>query len=174
MKIAILPALVAILGLSLAPLSANGEQAQQTEAAPQAAASQPARVIAAGGVVTEIALTDAAYNRDGVWSTGQPAQMRAPVTGIYAVTGGVLFQNNGSGTRGIWIIPAGDPANPFAGEQQSAVNAGGQPSELNVSTILRLSAGDSVGIAVIQTSGEAIQVLGNGQRTSLGLQLLTP
>ncbi len=54
MKIAILPALVAILGLSLAPLSANGEQAQQTEAAPQAAASQPARVIAAGGVVTEI------------------------------------------------------------------------------------------------------------------------
>jgi iron complex transport system substrate-binding protein len=53
MKIAILPAFVTILGLSLAPLSANGEQGQTSDVAPNAAA-QPARIIAAGGVVTEI------------------------------------------------------------------------------------------------------------------------
>jgi iron complex transport system substrate-binding protein len=53
MKIAILPAFVTILGLSLAPLSANGEQGQTSDVASNAAA-QPARIIAAGGVVTEI------------------------------------------------------------------------------------------------------------------------
>jgi iron complex transport system substrate-binding protein len=54
MKIAILPALVTIIGLSLASLSANGEQGQTSDVAPQAAAAQPTRIIAAGGVVTEI------------------------------------------------------------------------------------------------------------------------
>ena len=54
MKIAILPALVTILGLSLASLSANGEQGQTSDVAPKAAAAEPARIIAAGGVVTEI------------------------------------------------------------------------------------------------------------------------
>lgn len=54
MKIAILPALVAICGLSLASLSASGEQGQTSEVAAKTAGSQPARIIAAGGVVTEI------------------------------------------------------------------------------------------------------------------------
>lgn len=161
-------------GVGANQLAAGAVGVSELAPLPGARAYRAAPVSIASGVVTEIALTDTAYNRDGVWSTGQPTKMRAPVTGIYAVTGGVLFQNNGAGTRGIWIIPAGDPANPFAGEQQSAVNIGGQPSELNVSTILKLAAGEAVAIAVLQTSGESIQVLGNGQRTSLGLQLLTP
>ena len=161
-------------GVGSSEIAAGAVGVSELAPLPGARAYRAAPISIASGVVTQIALTDTTYNRDGVWSTGQPAQMRAPVTGIYAVTGGVLFQNNGAGTRGIWIIPAGDPANPYTGEQQSAVNAGGQPSELNVSTILRLSAGEAVAIAVIQTSGEAIQVLGNGQRTCLGLQLLTP
>jgi len=54
MKIAILPALVTVLGLSLLSLSANGQQAPASGAALQAEAAQPARIIAAGGVVTEI------------------------------------------------------------------------------------------------------------------------
>jgi len=54
MKIAILPACVAILGLSLVSLSANGDQGKVTDTGPQGAVAQPARVIAAGGVVTEI------------------------------------------------------------------------------------------------------------------------
>jgi len=161
-------------GVGSSEIAAGAVGVSELAPLPGARAYRAAPISVASGVVTEIALTDTAYNRDGVWSTGQPTQMRAPFTGIYAVTGGVLFQNNGAGTRGIWIIPAGDPANPFAGEQQSAVNVGGQPSELNVSTILKLNAGEAVSIAVIQTSGEAIQVLGNGQRTALGLQLLTP
>jgi iron complex transport system substrate-binding protein len=49
MKITILPALIAVLALFLASLSANGEQGQAQEAA-----AQSARIVAAGGVVTEI------------------------------------------------------------------------------------------------------------------------
>jgi iron complex transport system substrate-binding protein len=53
MKIVSLSALVAILGLSLVSL-ANGEEGKARSAEPQDAVAQPARIIAAGGVVTEI------------------------------------------------------------------------------------------------------------------------
>lgn len=161
-------------GVGAQEIAAGSVGSSELAPLPGARAYRAAPVTVADGVLTEIALTDAAYNRAGVWSTDQPARMTARVTGIYAVTAGVLFQSNGSGTRGVWIIPAGDLSNPFAGEQQSAVTSGGQPSELNVSTILQLDAGETVAIAVMQTSGGALQVLGNGQRTALGLQLLTP
>jgi iron complex transport system substrate-binding protein len=53
MKIVTIPALVTLLGLSLVSLPANGDPGKANEAGPQQTA-QPARVIAAGGVVTEI------------------------------------------------------------------------------------------------------------------------
>lgn len=53
MKIVTIPALVTLLGLSLVSLPANGDPGKANEAGPQQAA-QPARIIAAGGVVTEI------------------------------------------------------------------------------------------------------------------------
>lgn len=53
MKLVTLSALVALLGLSLAPLPAIGDPGTANEAG-SAQITQPARVIAAGGVVTEI------------------------------------------------------------------------------------------------------------------------
>ena len=161
-------------GVGASEIAAGAVGVSELAPLPGARAYRGAPLSIASGVMTEIPLTDTTYNRDGMWSSHHPTVLTVPVTGIYAVTGGVLFQNNGAGARGLWIIPAGDRANPFAGEQRNAVNVGGQPTELNVSTILRLTAGEAVSIAVIQTSGDPIQVLGNGERTALGLQLLTP
>lgn len=53
MKLVSLPALVALLGLSLVSLPANSDPGKANEAGAQQTA-QPARIIAAGGVVTEI------------------------------------------------------------------------------------------------------------------------
>jgi iron complex transport system substrate-binding protein len=51
MKIAALPAFIALLGLSLVSLPANAEPGKVMKAGPS---SQPPRIVAAGGVITEI------------------------------------------------------------------------------------------------------------------------
>lgn len=54
MKNAIFPALLTVMGLTVASLTANGEPGKTADTAAQVAAAQPARIVAAGGVVTEI------------------------------------------------------------------------------------------------------------------------
>ncbi len=140
---------------------------------PGARAFRSAPITIPKDVVTELPLTDATYNQGGVWSTAQPTRLTAPVAGVYLITASVVFQANGSGPRGIWIVPAGNPANPYTGEQQEAVTQGGYLSEMSVTVTTRLAAGEAVAIAVRQGSGGDLQVLGLGQRTALSLQMLT-
>jgi hypothetical protein len=119
-------------------------------------------------------MTDAAYTQGGVWATNQPTRLTAPVAGVYQVTGSVVFQSNGAGTRSIWIIPAGTVDQPYFGQSQNAVTEPSDVSALAVSGILRLSAGEAVGLAVRHGSGSQLQVLGTGQQTALALQFLSP
>ncbi len=141
---------------------------------PGARAFRSAPISIPTDVVTELPLTDAAYDQGGVWSTAQPTRLTAPVAGVYLITASVVFQSNGTGPRGLWLVPAGNPANPYIGEQQMAVTQARELSELSVTLTLRLAAGDAVAIAVRQGSGVDLQVLGLGQRTALSLQMLTP
>lgn len=141
---------------------------------PGARAYRSAPISIPSGSMTQIPLTDADFNRNAVWSSAHPANLIAPVGGIYLVTASVLFQSNGSGTRGLWIAPADAPSQPFNGEQQAAVTEGGQSGELTVTAIVHLSYGEGVVMTVRQNSGSDLQVLGLGERTSLSLQFISP
>ncbi|MGI9116724.1 MAG: hypothetical protein ACR2JV_03700 [Gaiellales bacterium] len=126
------------------------------------------------GRIVEVPMTDAAYTQGGTWSSAAPTRLTAPVDGVYQVTGSVLFQGNGAGARGVWIVNAGNPDVQLFGEQQAAVTEAGQASELNISGIVRLAAGDAIALAVRQASGGDLAVLGTGQQTSIALQFLSP
>jgi len=130
------------------------------------------RVDLASGARTTLSFGARAYSQGGVWSDAQPDRLTAPVAGVYQVTAGVVFEDNGSGARGLWIVDAGTGAE-VVGEQQNAANAI-VPTALSVSTILHLDANQSVSVQVQQTSGRDIAVLGNGQQTALALQFLSP
>ena len=119
-------------------------------------------------------MTDAAYSQGGVWSTAQPARLTAPVAGVYQVTGSVVFQSNGAGTRGVWITQAGSVNSQFFGQEMGAVTEPGLQTEMTVSGTLHLAAGDSVSLVAKQGSGGDLQLLGLGQRTALALQFLSP
>ena len=125
-------------------------------------------------MLTTSPLTDVDFNRNDVWATSRPASFVAPVAGVYIATASVVFQSNGSGTRSLWIAPAGAPTDPYNGEQQSAVTEGGQSGELTVTAILRLGANEAVSMVARQNSGTDLQVLGLGERTSFSLQFVSP
>ena len=130
------------------------------------------RVDLASGARTTLSFGARAYSQGGVWSDAQPDRLTAPVAGVYQVTAGVVFEDNGSGARGLWIVDAVS-GTVFAGERENAVllNA---PTELAASTVQRLEANQAVSVQVQQTSGRDIAVLGNGQQTALALQFLSP
>lgn len=126
------------------------------------------------GALVEVLFTDADYTQGGVWSSNQPGRLTAPVDGVYQVTAGAVFQAGGSGVRGIWIVPAGQPGSPYAGEVQGAITQSGQTTEFVVAVMLRLLAGETIAMAVRQTSGGDIALLASGERTALGLQFVSP
>ncbi len=161
-------------GVGASEIAHNAVGVSELAPLPGARAFRSASISIPQDVVTELPLTDATYNQGGVWSTAQPKQLTAPVAGVYLITASVVFQDNGSGTRGLWIVPAGHAENPYTGEQQGAVTQTNQLSEMSVTLTTRLAAGEAVAIAVRQGSGGDLQVLGLGQRTALSLQMLTP
>ncbi len=162
-------------GVGSSEIAHNAVGVSELAPLPGARAFRSAPISIPTDVVTELPLTDAAYDQGGVWSTAQPNRLTAPVAGVYLITASVVFhQGNGSGPRGLWLVPAGNPANPYIGEQQMAVTQARELSELSVTLTTRLAAGEAVAIAVRQGSGVDLQVLGLGQRTALSLQMLTP
>lgn len=141
---------------------------------PGARAYRAAPIAIPSGQITEVPMTDAAYAQGGVWSSATPARLTAPVAGVYQVTGSVVFQSNGAGTRGVWVIPSGNADSPYAGQQQTAITEAGQPTQISVAAIVHLNAGDAVSLAVRQYTGTDLQLLASGQQTSLALQFLSP
>ena len=141
---------------------------------PGARVYRSAPIAIPSGQITELPMTDAAYTQGGVWATNQPTRLTAPVAGVYSITGGVRFEAAGAGTRGVWIVRSGDVTAAFDGQQQPAVTEGGQPTQISVSAIVYLNAGESISLAARQYSGADLQVLGTGEQTALALQFLSP
>ena len=125
------------------------------------------------GSLVEVPLTDVDYAQGGAWSASQPTRLTAPVAGVYQVTASAVFQPNGTGSRGIWIAPAGAPDHPYVGEVQGASTQQGQHTEFVVSYVLHLEAGQGVSLVVRQTSGYELALVADGRRNALGLQFLS-
>jgi len=130
------------------------------------------RIDLASGTRTTLRFGARAYSQGGVWSDAQPDRLTAPVAGVYQVTAGVVFEDNGSGARGVWIVDTGSGA-VLAGERENAVSTTAT-TELTLGTVLRLSGGQSLSLQVEQTSQRTVAVIGSGQQTALGLQFLSP
>ncbi len=123
---------------------------------------------------TTIVTFGAQSYRQGVSVVGQVDRLIAPVNGVYLISGSAAFDPNGSGTRSIWITAAGDPTQVLVSENSNPVTAAGVPTNLSASTTVFLEAGQGVSLAVQQTSGGSLNLLGSGQQTSLALQFLSP
>ena len=160
-------------GVGSSEIRSGAVGVNELAATPGARAYRSAPITLPSGATIAIPLTDVDFNRNDVWSTAHPASLIAPVDGVYIATASVVFQSNGSGTRSLWIAPAGSPAEPYNGEQQSAVTEGGQSGELTVTTSLRLDANEAVSMVARQNSGADLQVLGLAQRTSFSLQFVS-
>jgi hypothetical protein len=160
-------------GVGASEIRSGAVGVNELAATPGARAYRSAPITLASGVITAIPLTDVDFTRNDVWSTTRPTSLVAPVEGVYIATASVVFQSNGSGTRSLWIAPAGAPTEPYNGEQQSAVTEGGQSGELTVTAILRLGANEAVSMVARQNSGVDLQVLGLAQRTSFSLQFVS-
>jgi hypothetical protein len=130
------------------------------------------RINLAPGARTTLSFGARAYSQGGVWSDAQPDRLTASVAGVYQVTAGVVFEDNGSGSRGLWIVDAASGA-VLAGERQNAVSST-SPTDLAIGTVVRLEAGQAVALQASQTAGRAVAVVGSDQQTALGLQFLSP
>lgn len=130
------------------------------------------RVDLASGTRTTLSFGARAYSQGGVWSDARPDRLTAPVDGVYQVTAGVVFEDNGSGARGLWIVDAGSGA-VFSGQRVNAVSTTAN-TEIAISVVQRLEAGQAIALQVEQTSQRTVAVLGSGQQTALGLQFLSP
>ena len=130
------------------------------------------RIDLATGTRTTLSFGASAYNQGGVWSDAQPDRLTAPVAGVYQVTAGVVFEDNGSGARGLWIVDAVSGA-VFSGDRENGVSVAGR-TEMSESAVVRLDAGQAVSVQVEQTADLNVAVLGSSQQTALGLQFLSP
>ena len=97
----------------------------------------------------------------GEWdSTTNPSRITAIVDGIYSISGSVSFSPNSTGQRSLSIRKSG--SNNIASEQVPNASAS-LPTNLTVSTITSLAAGDYVELVALQNSGGNLSVLQSSQ-----------
>lgn len=109
----------------------------------------------ANNVLTVIPFDTVRFN-SGEWVVATPTRITAIVDGIYSVSGSVSFSPNSTGQRKLSIRQSGTLE--IASEQ--VVNASASlPTNLTVSTITELLAGDYVELSALQNSGGNLSLL---------------
>lgn len=103
------------------------------------------------------------FDTDGYWSAGSPTLFTAPADGYYAVGAGVLWDNNSTGLRLLWLEPGG--ATDTYVQSGIAAFTGNGVSQL-VATVLHLTAGDTVRCSVLQNSTGSLDILGSDSSTN--------
>ena len=92
------------------------------------------------------------FNVGGVFSAGTPTKLTAPISGVYVVAGSVQWESGGPGWRQLEIDS--DKAGRVASSLIPV--AATQYVYSNVSTVVKLSAGESVALTANQVSGGAL------------------
>ena len=117
----------------------------------------------ASGAPESLPFETEAFDTAGMHVAGSNCQdpnrsrLTAPRSGIYLISAGVLWDQNGTGTRYLGINRFGSGGNgpfPLAADERAANDAAGAGSTLqSVSTVAVLQQGDYVTAEVNQTSG---------------------
>lgn len=121
------------------------------------------------GSVTDVSFTTETWDTANLHTTNSPT-LDAPVTGVYLITGSVIFQGGSSvGFRELQLNV--NNTKPIADSQQDPQTSA--TDFLNASTVYRLNAGDNVRMKVQQTSGGNLTVIASsgGAETSPELSM---
>jgi hypothetical protein len=94
-----------------------------------------------------------------VGDSGPVTELVAPRGGLYAVSAGIIWSSNSTGSRELILK---ENATDYLAAQQAAPSPGSDATIQNVSTLVRLSAGDYVQALVWQDiTGGGVHYLGN-------------
>ena len=132
---------------------------------PAARATRPgddAQMVADNSTV-KLALTTASYDTAGMHSGGT---FTAPRAGLYLVEGFARWFHNPTGIRRIVVHAGSEYASETTVQAATSVLA---PTTTSVSTVVRLDAGETAQLEVLQNSGGSLPILGAaGSMTYVG------
>lgn len=93
------------------------------------------------------------FDLEDLWVSGSPQFLTAPVAGIYQVNASVVWESSGGGNRGLYLED-----NNFDMVASDSRPADGIGTALSINTLVSLGAGESVRLAVDQTSGGTLEL----------------
>lgn len=149
-------------GGALAGMYPNPNIASGAVTPPQTGSFPGAHVIAGSQAITPgeyapVQFDAAEFNVGGVYASGSPTELRAPIAGVYTVTGSLEWESGGIGWRQLEITRAS------TGERISTnlIPVGSPDYAYNsVATLVRLNAGDGVVFKASQASGGSLSTFG--------------
>lgn len=103
------------------------------------------------------------FDTASIHDPAYPANLTAPVAGIYLLTSVVKFASNSTGVRKISMVLNG------SAEIASSASQAGTDSAVSISTIYQLAANDVVQVYAFQTSGGALNTDGSGVGMSFSM-----
>jgi hypothetical protein len=106
------------------------------------------------GEYVPVSFISAEFNVGGVYSSFSPTELKAPITGVYSVTGSLEWDNGGVGYRQLVISRASN--DEILGGDLIPIESAGQYATNSVSTLVKLTAGDGVKFRAKQTSGGSL------------------
>lgn len=101
------------------------------------------------------AVDDTTWN---AWVIGSPTLVTAPVTGRYWASAYVTWAANATGVRTVSILRTSDTATLAAVQDDTLGTAANTMRQVVTTPAFTLTAGDSVYVEVVQTSGGALNV----------------
>ena len=116
---------------------------------------------------TLCSFTAAEYQRTSgdMWVVGDPTKITIKTTGKYIITSNMSWATNATGIRAAYITKNGSSFSPLVESQVSAASA--STTQLSVSSIVSLAAGDTIELRAYQTSGGNLNI--ENSRLSLSL-----
>lgn len=128
----------------------------------------------ADSTLTNVPFDQEEFDTAGLHDPADPARLVAPLAGIYTVSGHVQWpQSSAGGSRDVYLDAFIGLVFQRVASSSLAASSAGQ-TEQSISTIVQLSAGDSVELEVRQTSGSAEMLLVSDGGPTLTLAWLGP
>lgn len=152
----------------------------------QTASSYPAvpNQTSAGAPGAQVCFAPAVSDTDGLTvqgggsngcAVGQAAGLMAPTSGEYLITAGLAFVGDSFGERRLTVQDVTNPSpNGIAGSETSANVVLGDYTVQSASTVVPLTAGETIELFASQNSGIALPLDGGDDRTYLTMTWLAP
>lgn len=96
-------------------------------------------------LLTAVSFTSAQWDTDACFSPGQPTRLTCRTSGTYLIQGSVQFAANGQGPRDLGLRLNGET---FIVGQRNASVGPSSPSDMNITAVYRMTAGDYVEFTV--------------------------